>query len=75
MGFFTIIVQPTFSLLAELQSRVKEQGVLSTPKRAQDVMLTHLHTNTEAWEARKKKEQPGGTLKSIENRWKLMKIE
>ena len=25
----------------------------------QDVLLTHLQTNTEAWEARKKKEQLG----------------
>eukprot|EP00913_Durusdinium_trenchii_P013601 g12771.t1 len=44
VGFFTIIVQPTFTLMAELQHRVK------------DVLLTHLQTNTEAWEARKKKE-------------------
>ncbi|CAK9013529.1 unnamed protein product [Durusdinium trenchii] len=47
VGFFTIIVQPTFTLMAELQHRVK------------DVLLTHLQTNTEAWEARKKKEQLG----------------
>lgn len=44
VGFFTIIVQPTFTLMAELQHRVK------------DVLLTHLQTNTEAWEARKRKE-------------------
>mmetsp|Transcript_8873 Transcript_8873/g.21201 ORF Transcript_8873/g.21201 Transcript_8873/m.21201 type:complete len:535 (-) Transcript_8873:51-1655(-) len=44
VGFFTIIVQPTFTLLADLQQQVK------------DVMLMHLHKNTETWEARKKVE-------------------
>lgn len=44
VGFFTIIVQPTFALLAELQHRVK------------DTQLAHLRKNTEAWETRKKAE-------------------
>ena len=30
-------------------------------------MLTHLHTNTEAWEARKKKELPGRAFHGIEH--------
>ncbi|CAE7594550.1 Pde1c [Symbiodinium pilosum] len=47
VGFFTIIVQPTFALLAELQHRVKDR------------LLVHLRKNTEAWEARKKAESPG----------------
>ncbi|CAE7493958.1 Pde1c [Symbiodinium sp. CCMP2592] len=44
VGFFSIIVQPTFALLAELQHRVKE------------TQLAHLRRNTEAWETRKKAE-------------------
>jgi len=44
VGFFTIIVQPTFALMAELQHPVK------------DVLLAHLQSNTETWEARKRKE-------------------
>ncbi|CAE7027148.1 regA [Symbiodinium natans] len=50
VGFFSIIVQPTFALLAELQYGVK------------DVLLAHLRKNTEEWEARKKAESLGRSV-------------
>ena len=62
VGFFTIIVQPTFALMAELQHPVKERWrcrrVLYHPAW-QDVLLAHLQSNTETWEARKRKEPLG----------------